>query len=53
MTKDLETARQEAQAEANRTLVAYLYKLRSGYYYVSPHPPSMVNAEFVEAFKAK
>jgi hypothetical protein len=41
----------EARDLARRTNVAYVYKLRSGRYYVSSSPPSTINAEYVASFE--
>ncbi len=49
MTKTLEEAREELKLVARYTNKAYLYRLRDGYLYVSPSPPSTINAEFIEA----
>ena len=52
MTTDYLTACLDACDLARKTGVAYIYKLRSGQYYISASPPGAFSAEYVAKAEA-
>jgi hypothetical protein len=52
MTTDYLTACLDACDLARKTIVAYVYKLRTGHYYISSSPPGSFSADYIAKAEA-